>query len=241
MDATSSSRRATLKVCKEKMVKKMIKIAVMMGLALAGLVSHADEVLYWMVDNPTITDWYYTQYKLADRQTTMDGNKMEFARVAAVRADQVADYNEKRFDSDVFTESDFVYLDLYYERGGSWVIDNPTGQGRDVAFITTGGKVEPYQRASIAASLTTARGDVDWTTYSFSVELGTFNEDGDWVLAAMSGTETYEALTGYISQQLVIPTQQIWTPGAFVAPEPTSGLLMVFGLALLGLKRKKEV
>lgn len=218
-------------------MKKLIRIAVMMGLVMSGLASHADEVLYWMLDNPTITDWYYTQYKLADRSTTMDGNEMVYARVVAVRADQVADYNDKRFDNDVIKEGDLVYLDLYYKSGDNWIIDNPTGQGRDVVKITTGGMVEPYQRASIGASL--GYPGIDVTTYSFSVELGTFDDNGDWVLAAMSGTETYAALTDYISQQLVIPTQQIWTPGAFVAPEPTSGLLTLMGLALLGLRRKK--
>lgn len=217
---------------------KVIKIAVMMGLAFVGLASRADEVLYWMLDNPTITDTYYTKYQLADQSTTMQGNDMVWARVAAVSADQVDAYNATRLDNGI-TEGDLVYLDLYYKKNGSWVIDNPTGQGRDVVKITDGGQVVPYQRASIAASLTTAVPGVDWTTYSFSVELGTFNDNGDWVLAAISGTETYAALTGYISQQLDIPDATRWAPNAFAAPEPTSGLLTLFGLALLGLRRKK--
>ena len=217
---------------------KIVKSIVVMGLVLSGLASHADEVLYWMLDNPTITDMYYTQYNLADRSTTMEGNEMVFARVAAVSANQVEAYNSTRLDNGV-KEGDLVYLDLYYDIGGSWFIDNPTGQGNDVAEITAGGKVEPYQRASIAASLTTKNPDVKWETYSFAVELGTFNENGEWVIAAISHTETYAALTGYISQQLDIPDATPWAPNAFAAPEPSSGLLTLIGLALLGLKRKR--
>lgn len=239
MDATSSSRRETLNVCKEKMVKKMIKIAVMMGLALAGLVSHADEVLYWMVDNPTITDWYYTQYKLADRQTTMDGNKMEFARVAAFQ-DLAGDRSYAQTRMNEGFSGDIVYLDLYLPDGtGGWTLDIPNNS----TGIITDGKVDPYERASIAASLAFA-GKIPGTAldaFSFAIELGTYDDNGNWVLAAISDTETYTALTGYISQQLDIPYAIPWSPNAFVAPEPTSGLLMVFGLALLGLKRKKEV
>ena len=219
---------------------KIVKSIVVMGLVLSGLASHADEVLYWMLDNPTITDMYYTQYKLADAvdSKTMEGNEMVFARVAAVSANQVEAYNSTRLDNGV-KEGDLVYLDLYYDIGGSWFIDNPTGQGNDVAEITAGGKVEPYQRASIAASLTTKNPDVKWETYSFAVELGTFNENGEWVIAAISHTETYAALTGYISQQLDIPDATPWAPNAFAAPEPSSGLLTLIGLALLGLKRKR--
>lgn len=210
----------------------------MLGLALAGFASHADEVLYWMLDNPTIYDWIGTEYKLADRTTTVSGNEMTLARVAAVRADQVEAYNATRMKNGI-AEGDLVYLDLYYESGGSWIIENPTGQGNDVAEITAGGVVSPYQRSSIAVSLTTARPGVDWTTYSFSIELGTFNDNGEWVLAAISGTETYEALKDYRSQQLELPGDTPWTPGAFSAPEPTSGLLTLIGLALFGLRRKK--
>ena len=223
-----------------KKMKKVLKTIAMLMLAVAGPVAFADEVLYWMLDNPTITDWYNTQYQLADRSTTVKGDEMVLARVAAVSADQVADYNATRLN-DGIKEGDLVYLDLYYKNGGSWVIDNPTGQGRDVVAITTGGKVEPYQRASIVASLSTKIPDVDWKTYSFSVELGTFNDNGDWVIAAISGTETYAQLSGYISEQLDIPDATRWSPNAFAAPEPTSGLLTLMGLALLGLKRKKEV
>lgn len=222
-------------------MKYVTKIAAMIGLMLFSLISPADEVLYWMLDNPTITDWLGTEYNLADRSTTVSGKDMTFARVAAFQ-DKAGDqsYAQTRLDGGFSGEGDIVYLDLYYKKDGSWVIDNPTGQGRDTVMITAGGQVVPYQRASVAASLTTAIPGVDWTTYSFAVELGTWDAtSGDWVLAAISGTETYGALTDYISQQLDLPDATRWTPGAFSAPEPTSGLLTLIGLALLGLKRKK--
>lgn len=218
----------------------MIKIAVMMGLALAGLVSHADEVLFWMVDNPTITDWYYTQYKASEAGE--HGRTIEAARVAAFKTSDTDAYLASRVLSPDGSHPEFtgdlVYLDLYYQDGGSWTIDNPTGQGNDWAIVENG-SLEAFERAAVLASL----GGRTLSEYSFAIELGTFaGEKGDqWVLAAVSGTETYQNLQSYIGSQVAVPTDLPWTPGAFVAPEPTSGLLMVFGLALLGLKRKNEV
>lgn len=222
---------------------KLIKIAVMMGLAFVGLASRTDEVLYWMLDNPTITDTYYTKYQLADQSTTMQGNEMVLARVAAFQ-DQAGDnsYEATRLDGGFSGAGDIVYLDLYFPDGdGNWTLDIPNNTVAIIGASGEPGTVKPSERASIAASLTAA-GKMPGTSiesFSFAVELGTYDDDGNWVLAAISHTETYAALTGYISQQLDIPDATRWAPNAFAAPEPTSGLLTLFGLALLGLKRKK--
>ena len=91
---------------------------------------------------------------------------------------------------------------------------------------------------AVASLLTQLQGK-DLSAYSFVIELGTWSSDAadaSWILAAISGTETYANLTGYIGQPIEQPGAQIWTPGAYSAPEPTSGILTLIGLALLGIK-----
>lgn len=232
----------TQKIAKS-IVQRIVKSIMIMGLVLSGLASRADEVLYWMLDNPTITDMYYTKYNLADRSTTMEGNEMVFARVAAFQ-DQAGDnsYEATRLDGGFSGAGDIVYLDLYFPgEDGEWTLDIPNNTIAIIGASGEPGTVKPSERASIAASLEAAGKipGVSIESFSFAVELGTYDDDGNWVLAAISHTETYAALTGYISQQLDIPDTTRWAPNAFAAPEPSSGLLTLIGLALLGLKRKK--
>ena len=225
-------------------MSKVIKLVVMMGLVFSGLALHAidDMVLYWMVDNPTISDWYHTQYLASEAGD--HGRTIEAARVAAFKTADTENYLASRIGNLDGThpafDGDIVYLDLYYQVGENWTLDNPTGQGNDWAIVENG-SLEAFERAAVLASL----GGRDLSNYSFAIELGTFvaKEGGgdDWVLAAVSNTETYENLSQYISAQVEIPTDLPWSPNAYAAPEPTSGLLMVFGLAFLGLKRKKVV
>ena len=222
-------------------MEKLIRIAVMMGLVMTGLASHADEVLYWMLDNPTITDWYNTQYQLADRMTTVKGQSIEYARVAAIKTTDAAAYAESRLSGD-FT-GDIVYLDLYFpDEQGTWVVDPTLVPRNDSAIVETDGGHKGSMESHAMAAMLTQLDASEIASYSFAVELGTWSSDdadANWILAAISGTETYAKLTDYIGQQLTHPDAEIWKPDAFAAPEPTSGLLTLMGLAFLGLKRKK--
>ena len=77
-----------------------------------------------------------------------------------------------------------------------------------------------------------------WNSYRFYVEL--LNENFDVVATSSEGVG-FSDLKGHIkSTQLDQPTA--WAVSSFTAnvPEPTSGLLMLFGLAGLGLRRKVE-
>ena len=79
--------------------------------------------------------------------------------------------------------------------------------------------------------------------YSFTVELGNWTS-GDWYAVANGTTTSYNDLVsrGYVSTQGVIsaPTFGAWDGGTFTIPEPSSGLLALFGAALLGLRRKRR-
>ena len=74
---------------------------------------------------------------------------------------------------------------------------------------------------------------------SFYIELFNY-ENGAWNSLAVSETKSYSQLaaTGALTTTLVsIPTA--WTGGTYSVPEPTSGVLMLIGLAGLALKRRK--
>lgn len=81
--------------------------------------------------------------------------------------------------------------------------------------------------------------------YSFYIELIGYDSkvygDGTGVVG-QSEWATYKSLAdaGSITTSLDIPSIPVWHGSAYAVPEPTSGLLMMMGLALLSLKRRKE-
>lgn len=85
------------------------------------------------------------------------------------------------------------------------------------------------------------------SSYSFWVELGTYTSVGtpstfSAQVSSWSDRKTYSDLSSYIATTTLsdIPTTQIWHGGTMSVPEPTSAVLMLFGAAFLGLKRKNR-
>ena len=78
----------------------------------------------------------------------------------------------------------------------------------------------------------------------FMIEVGAYAGPDSWTALAYGSLADYgELVADYHIQEmtpLAMPATA-WSGGVFMIPEPTGGLLMVFGFALLGLKRKKEV
>lgn len=121
-----------------------------------------------------------------------------------------------------------------------------TKDGEKVAIPFDGTGGEAYGLDDL--SLTTALGpqltefgtEADWKNYSYFVELLTWDGANETTVG-LSDTWTYGQLVsgGYvIPSDMAIPsTAQIWTPTISV-PEPTSGFLLLFGGALLLLKRR---
>lgn len=78
--------------------------------------------------------------------------------------------------------------------------------------------------------------------YAFVIELG--NYDGsNWSMLAVSETATYNDLS---DSHNIIPAQDYnpvyatpWMPSSYVVPEPTSGMLVLVGAALLALRRRR--
>lgn len=114
--------------------------------------------------------------------------------------------------------------------------------------ITAAGQVNAYGLYAIGSDsqktlISNSFGSLDVAdfaeNFSFIVEL--YNSESQAQLG--QGTETtYADLAsqGYITDELLPVAQaKVWHGGTYTVPEPTSGFLMMVGLALLGLKRRK--
>lgn len=81
--------------------------------------------------------------------------------------------------------------------------------------------------------------------YSFYIELINYDSSGKLTSIAQSGPMTYQALVDqhYIIADtgISIPTASLaWHGGAYApGPEPTSAVMMLIGVAFLGLKRRR--
>jgi len=97
------------------------------------------------------------------------------------------------------------------------------------------------EEAAISTSLDTLD---DPQSYAFMIELANYDQSSD----TLTGVATSEIQTYSQLAQVSIDTgarlsdslagMRAWTGGSYTAPEPTAAVLMMFGLAFLGLKRK---
>ncbi len=77
--------------------------------------------------------------------------------------------------------------------------------------------------------------------YSFYVELANFESAGNVTTVAKSGTVSYADLSTHIVTTLSsVPSVTPWHAQNYESvPEPTTGLLLLIGLSLVSLKRRK--
>lgn len=83
---------------------------------------------------------------------------------------------------------------------------------------------------------------MDGEKYAYYIEI-VANSANPYSLVAVSEQLTYAQLVSqgavYENNEMGTPSLVAWTGGSFsAAPEPTSGLLLLIGVGLLGLKRK---
>ena len=82
----------------------------------------------------------------------------------------------------------------------------------------------------------------DPTAYSFYIEVVNYNSAaGTYETVAKSEIQNYSSLAGnnYIVDFDRISMAAVWTGGAYSVPEPTSAMLVLVGVAFLGLKRRR--
>lgn len=87
--------------------------------------------------------------------------------------------------------------------------------------------------------------DSNPNAYTYFIELGTYS-GGDFTAIARSGTKAGTSITAFSQDQLseFLNTQSLalnlWTGGSYTAvPEPTSSLMLLVGLSMLALRRRR--
>ena len=144
--------------------------------------------------------------------------------------------------ADPSLDSNYSYVRVYDTASGKYL--TPIYDGSfDYAYNEAGGqsglsKETITDAADWGEGFFASLSGIETSSASFVVEL--FNESGTWLAqsAALSGS----AAAGYIyNGGISAPPAVPWTAGSFAIPEPTSGLLMLLGIAGLALRRKREV
>lgn len=194
------------------------RFAVLAAAILSVGVSFAEEeVLFWMVDDSASIE--------KGDGTTVNLNTF------LVPAD---DYAARiRVVGEGITEP--IFLDFYYPDGTT----ESGANGVDFNDPNTG---SGYWGAGVPDGIQSPLGAYASPEYSFIVEIGNF-ESGDWVTLAASGATSYALLSTYISERFDIspPSGQAWAPMTFTeVPEPSGGLLLLVGGALLTLRRRNR-
>jgi hypothetical protein len=187
-------------------------LAMLLAAAAFG-VRAAEEVLWWRVYGEESVDWY--------------GSGITVGELAEMKGDILARVSVR--DSSGETKD---YLDLYM------VVDPGTG----AVVVPNGGStidsiyVPP---ANAFADL----GEYGKAAYSFAIELGNWIDDL-WTSYVVSEVRSYESLGDHITdwEPGKVPISKgEWIPSSYVVPEPSSGLLLAMGGALLALRRRRRL
>ena len=169
------------------------------------------EALLWMVDDPVIEGWYGATYKITD-EIPVEGT---IYRMNGARVSARDSLGNTR------------YLPLT-DRSGVFD-ENVTGT------LFSKEKDDDPATLPLWADLGNT---ADW---SFAIELGYIDGDGNWLRIAVSNYATAEELRKHIAENVPdMPGYIPWSPDVFVAPEPSSGLLLLIGGALLSLRRRRR-
>lgn len=141
---------------------------------------------------------------------------------------------------------------LYWQVSGDAVTEFASGEGAYGVQVTYNGKaldIKATDGSTVGPVVDTATaqnpgyliniGDVS-SGSSFYIELVKWNE-GAWNTVGVSESLAYSDINSYtVDLNAIAPTlPAAWTGGTYSVPEPTSGVLMLLGLAGLALKRRK--
>ena len=202
-------------------MRAMYRIAALAAAILAAGVSLADEeVLYWMVDTTaTISSGDADPVGL---NTFLDPAEDFAARIRVTGGDIAA--GEDRF------------LDIYLPGSGGRI---PGEWGVDF----DSGSESGYWGAGVPiGNQSPTDGYAGTPEFSFIVEIGNITGESGWTTVATSAAVAYSALGGHIGgrSELAPISATPWVVTEFrEVPEPSGGMLMIVGGALLALRRRK--
>lgn len=214
------------------MRKAVSAIAALAAAVLAAGVSSAGEndVLYWMIDGSAQVE-------------QEDGTKVS---VSTFFSDYAPTTSDSSFAARVRVKGGGVpedtFLSLY--AGDGIVADGSLG----VDFEDLGGYWGAGVPEGNQSPLSAAGYSVGSPEFSFIVELGNIAwDDGSggwsWTTVATSGAAaSYNSLGNYIHETFDLSPGKsaVWMPTEFVAvPEPSGGILVVIGTAILALRRRR--
>ena len=192
-----------------------------------GSLSAVEEVLYWMVDNNATVNDHGNESGIAAFLEAKEGDTADSWSAARIRV------TGGEITGDVF-------LDVYDSDG--------TLQEGSGALGITFGETAGYWGAGVPTGNQSPLGNYAGTSpeYSFIVELGNVTWDdstgASWVTVAVSETAQYSDISQFIHLSFdPNPTAgAAWTPTVYNVPEPSGGLLMLVGGALLALRRRRN-
>lgn len=178
-------------------------------LAVSGV--HAEQFLYWGLNNPML--------KNGESSKSAVEAGVAFAQIGVYDGDPSAGGK-----SVLEWDDPSAFLEFYKEEGGK-LVDAET----DLEMVQNGK----------AGPLWAGMGDYSTDAYWFAIML--YSENAD--LLGVSEVQNYEDLQKYFVSESEIWAHKAtpWTGGSYVVPEPTGGMLVLFGLCVLGLKRKEEL
>lgn len=205
-----------------KMHMGLTRLATLALVILAAGVSPADEeVLYWMVDNTaTISSGDADPVGLS---SFLDPAEDFAARIRVTGGD--------------IAEGEDRFLDIYLPGSGGMV---PGEWGVDF----DSGAATGYWGAGVPiGNQSPTAGYAGTPEFSFIVEIGNITGDSGWTTVATSAAVAYSSLGGHIGgrSELAPISATPWVVAEFhEVPEPSGGLLMLVGGALLALRRSKR-
>ena len=193
-----------------------------------------DNVLLWFFNDPVIKDLDGTSYKmdnlpLRGAAAEAEANNLQkLVRISAQDAD-----------------GDKVYLDLAYKAMPDAWFD---GVIIPMTNPETGGNLwKAGPGYADLSGLNLGSPGAYNTALTFAMEIGfaEFDDDGNvanWIVAAYSTESLKDMIDGghIISSELSVQGSFDWDGGAFSVPEPTSGMLVLIGGALLALRRRRK-
>ena len=221
---------------------RTIKIIALMALACGTWVpasaedasARPDNVLLWFFNDPVIKDLDGTSYNMANvpvRGEAADAEARGLEKLVRISAQDGS--------------GDKVYLDLSWQEFSTEWFDGVT-----IPMVNpeTGGdlwKAGPGY-ADLSGLNLGKPGEYN-TALTFAMEIGFAEFDGDdnvanWIVIAQASSTLRDMIDGghIISSELSVQGSFDWDGGQFSVPEPSSGLLVLIGGALLALRRKRK-